>query len=110
MDQAILDFVQFVNNYACRYGEDHHWSSVVVKLDEEIKSGFPPRRNYNTQQNKFHSIDLKKLIKDIHNYSDFLDWWQSRNMPKHLNKVLVKTILNLNPPESVKNALIFIML
>jgi len=97
MDQAILDFVQFVNSM----------ENSVVKLDEGLEQVLE-LKNWNKSQ--FHTINLKVLIKDIEKYKTFIDWWKSRNLTKHLNNVLVKTLLNQNPPESVKHALIFIML
>lgn len=97
MDQAMQDLVEFVNNM----------ENTVVKLDEGLDEVMGLK---NWKKRQFHTINLKTLIKDIQNYPTFLDWWKSRNLTKHLNNVLVKTLLNQNPPESVKHALIFIML
>ena len=97
MDQAIQDFVQFINSM----------ENAVVKLEEGVDQVMELK---NWKNRQFHTINLKVLIKDIENYPTFLDWWKSRNLTKHLNNVLVKTILNQNPPDSVKHNLIFIML
>lgn len=97
MDQAIQDFVQFVNNI----------ENPVVQLQEELHENIS-LRNWNKRT--FRTMNLSTLIRDIQNYPTFFDWWKSLNLTKHLNNVLVKTILNQNPPDSVKHALIFIML
>ena len=62
-------------------------------------------------QNMFHTINLKTLTKDIQNYTNFTDWWKSKNLTKHLNNVLIKTLLGLEElPESAKHALYIMML
>lgn len=93
----IEDFVRFVNNM----------NNPVVELHEELHENIS-LKNWNKRT--FSTINLKILTKDIKNYSSFLDWWKSLNLTSHLNNVLIKTILNQNPPESVKHALIFMML
>lgn len=57
-----------------------------------------------------HTIDLKTLTKDTRLHHDFREWWKSKNMPKHLNNTIIKTILNTNPPENIRTALLFMML
>lgn len=94
----IEDFVRFIDNM----------NDPVVELYEELQDNTIILKNWNRRT--FRTINLKTLTKDIKNYSSFLDWWKSLNLTSHLNNVLVKTILNQNPPESVKHALIFIML
>lgn len=96
MDMAIKEFVEFVNNM----------ENPVVKLNQDLKRiGL---KNFPTQP--FHSINFHVLIKNIESHETFLDWWKSKNLTKHFHNVLIKTILNQNPPESVKHALIFMML
>lgn len=95
-DQPIKDFVDFVNNL----------ENPTVKLETSL----PRNALKHWPQEPFHSIDLKILIKDIHKYKQFVDWWESRNMTPHLRNNIVKTILNINPPESVRNILLLIML
>ena len=58
----------------------------------------------------YHTIDLPTLTKDIGNFQDFRDWWKSKNMPKHLNNTIALTIIGLEPPENIKNAMLFLML
>lgn len=58
----------------------------------------------------YHTIDLLTLAKDIGNFQDFREWWKSKNMPKHLNNTIALTIIGLNPPENIKNAMLFLML
>lgn len=88
MDTAIQDFVQFVENMP----------NSVVKMENDSEHGV------------FHTINLRKLIENIEDYETFPKWWKSKNLTKHLNNVLIKTILKTNPPESVKHSLIFMML
>lgn len=96
-DQAIVDFIEFVNNL----------DKPVVKLEVRIV-----RENQLKKwpQEPFHTINLKMFIKDINNYQKFVDWWASKNMTPHLRNIIVKTILNINPPESVRNTLLLMML
>lgn len=54
----------------------------------------------------FRSIDLKTLTKNVKNYSSINDWMKSLNLTNHLKKNIITTILNNNPPESVKNELL----
>lgn len=58
----------------------------------------------------YHTINLRGLAKDIGNFQDLREWWKSKNMPKHLNNTIALTIIGLNPPENVKNAMLFLML
>jgi hypothetical protein len=57
-----------------------------------------------------YPINLKVLTSDIKNFHDFREWWKSKNMPRHLNNTIALTIIGLNPPESIKNAMLFLML
>lgn len=88
MNTAIQDFVDFVENMP----------NPIVRMENECKDGI------------WHTINLTTLIKNIQDYKTFPDWWMSKSLTKHLNNVLIKTILKTNPPESVKHSLIFMML
>jgi hypothetical protein len=57
-----------------------------------------------------YKIDLKTLTKHIINYNSLQSWLQSKNLTDHLQKNIIKAILNTNPPESVRNELLSIML
>lgn len=65
---------------------------------------------YNFGKATYHTINLKGLAKDIENFSDFRDWWKSKNMPPHLNNKIALTILELNPPENIRHTMLFLML
>lgn len=80
--EVIQEFIEFIENL----------ESSIVKLH-----GSGPA---------FRSIDLKILTKNIKNYSSINDWMKSFNLTSHLKKNIITTILNNNPPESVKNELL----
>lgn len=65
---------------------------------------------HNPEGKPFHSIDLMTLAKDLHEYDDLQEWWRGKNMPKHLNDTVAKTILALGPPEDIRAAILFLML
>lgn len=54
----------------------------------------------------YRTINLKVFIKNINQWESFHDWWKSKNMTPYLNKNVIKSIINVNPPDSVKNVLI----
>lgn len=56
------------------------------------------------------TIRLRTLAKDVEMFHDFREWWKSKNMPPHLSNAIAKAILGQNPPENVRNALLFLML
>jgi hypothetical protein len=56
------------------------------------------------------TIDLRTLTKDIGNFQDLREWWKSKNMPGRLNNTIALTIIGLDPPENIKNAMLFLML
>lgn len=56
------------------------------------------------------TINLMTLTKDLLQYDDFRRWWKSKNMPPHLNNAIANTILDLNPPDNIKSAMLFMML
>lgn len=88
-DLAIQEFSDFVDNM----------KNPIVKLYEEQSS------------NLFHTINLKTLTKDIRNHTNFREWWEGKNLTKHLNNVLIKTLLGLEGlPKSVEHALYIMML
>lgn len=58
----------------------------------------------------YQTIELMTLAKDLLEHPDLLAWWKSKNMPKHLNDTVAKTILALDPPEEIRAAILFIML
>lgn len=58
----------------------------------------------------YHTINLKVLTKDIKDFESFQTWWKSKNLPDHLHKTLVKTLLKINPPDNVKNELLAMMI
>jgi hypothetical protein len=74
--------------------------------------GTPEQTVYSENLDKkiFHKIDLKILCKDVKNYDNLQDWLKSKNAPKYLLKNIIITIINLNPPENVKNQLLSILL
>ena len=65
---------------------------------------------HNFAKTTYHTIDLLTLTNDIGNFQDFRDWWRSKNMSKHLNNTIALTIIRLDPPENIKNAMLFLML
>ncbi|NBT57262.1 hypothetical protein EBT16_00600 [bacterium] len=70
----------------------------------------PTVQIHNFGKATYHTINLKGLTKGIENFHDFREWWKSKNMPRHLNNTIALTIIGLNPPESIKNAMLFLML
>jgi hypothetical protein len=68
------------------------------------------RFNLNRSKATWHSINFKKFTANIHEYESFTEWWQSKNMTENLNNIIAKTLLEQNPPEKVKQALLFVML
>jgi hypothetical protein len=58
----------------------------------------------------YRTIDLRTLAKDLHQHPDVLSWWKGKNMPRHLNNTAAQTILDLNPPENIRAAMIFLMM
>lgn len=77
--EVIQEFVDFIENL----------ESSLVKLH-----GSGP---------VFRSIDLRILTKNIKNHYSIHDWIQNLNLPNHLKKNIILTILENNPPENVKN-------
>jgi len=70
----------------------------------------PTVQIHNFGKATYHTIDLKVLTKNIEKFQDLRDWWKSKNMTPHLNNTIALTIIGLNPPESIKNAMLFLML
>ena len=70
----------------------------------------PTVQLHNFGKSVYHTIDLRTLTKDIGNFHDFMEWWKSKNMTKHFNNTIALTILGLDPPEDIKNAMLFLML
>ena len=70
----------------------------------------PPVQLHSFGKAVYHTIDLPTLTKDIGNFQDLREWWKSKNMPKHLNNTIALTIIGLDPPEDIKNAMLFLML
>ena len=58
----------------------------------------------------FGSINLKTLTKDIINYNSLQVWLKNKNIPNYLQANIIKSILKMNPPESVRNELLSLML
>lgn len=56
------------------------------------------------------TMNLETFTKDIQRFSDLREWWKSKNMTPHLNKVVAQAILDQNPPEAVRDSLLFLML
>jgi hypothetical protein len=54
----------------------------------------------------YRSMNLKVFIKNINQWESFHDWWKSKNMTPYFNKNVIKSILSVGPPDSVKNILI----
>lgn len=65
---------------------------------------------HNFGKARYHTVDFRILTKDIMKYDDFILWWRGMNMTPHLNNTIALTILGLGPPESIKNAMLFLML
>jgi len=82
----------------------HEFTAFIESLPD------PTVQLHNFGKAVYHTIDLRTLAKDIGNFGDFMEWWKSKNMPKHLNNTIALTILGLNPPENIKNAMLFLML
>lgn len=80
-----MDFVQGLENPTVQIHQDH--SKAV-----------------------FRTINLLTLTKDLLQYDDFRKWWKSKNMPPHLNNLIAQTILDQNPPEDIRAAMLFMML
>lgn len=59
---------------------------------------------------RYRTIDLNTLAKDLPEHPDLLSWWKGKNMPKHLNDTVAKTILEQNPPPNVRAAMLFLMM
>lgn len=57
-----------------------------------------------------HTINLMTLTKDILQHEDFRRWWKGKNMPPHLNNTIARTILDLDPPENIRAAMMFMIL
>jgi len=66
--------------------------------------------NPNIELYELGSIDLKILTKDIINYNSLQSWLKNKSLTDHLQKNIIKAILNINPPESVRNELLSLML
>ena len=56
------------------------------------------------------SIDLIVLTQDICRFKTIKEWIDSKNLPKHFKKTILITLLEINPPENVKNELISLCL
>jgi hypothetical protein len=60
--------------------------------------------------NPGRTIDLQTLARDLPDHDSLLSWWKGKNMPPHLSNTVAKTILELNPPEDVRAAMLFLMM
>lgn len=56
------------------------------------------------------TINLLVLAKDLPDHDSLLSWWKGKNMPPHLGKNVAKTILELEPPENIRAAILFLMI
>lgn len=65
---------------------------------------------HNPEGKPLHSIDLQTLAKDLPEHPDLFSWWKGKNMPKHLNNTVAQTILDLDPPENIRAAMLFLMM
>jgi hypothetical protein len=82
----------------------HEFAAFIDSLPD------PTVQLHNFGKANYHTINLKSLTKDIENFQDLREWWKSKNMPKHINNTIALTILGLEPPEDIKNAMLFLML
>lgn len=57
----------------------------------------------------FKSIDLNILVKDAGDEPLHL-WWEKKKMTPRLSKIIAMTLLSLDPPEEIKNAILLTML
>ena len=58
----------------------------------------------------YRTIDLQILTKDLPEHPDILSWWKGKNMPRHLGKTVAQTILDLDPPDDIRAAMLFLMM
>lgn len=65
---------------------------------------------HNPEGKPLHSIDLHTLAKDLPGHHSLLDWWRGKNMPRHLNNTVAMTILEQDPPEDIRAAMLFLMM
>ena len=70
----------------------------------------PTVQLHNFGKATYHTINLRGLAKDIGNFQDLMEWWKSKNMPKHLNNTIALTIIGLKPPENIRAAMLFLMM
>lgn len=61
-------------------------------------------------QPALQTLDLGVLTNDIRRFGNLREWWKSKNMNPRLNKVVAQAILDQNPPEAVRDSLLFLML
>lgn len=59
---------------------------------------------------RYRTIDLRTLTKDLPGHESLLAWWRGKNMPPHLSNTVAQTILELNPPENIRAAMLFLMM
>lgn len=69
----------------------------VVQLHDQVKA-------------IYGTIDLRILTKNLTEHPDVLSWWKGKNMPRHLNNIVAQTILDLDPPDDIRAAMLFLMM
>ena len=78
--------------------------SFIDSLEEKTV-----RFDFNRSKTTWNSIDLRRFTADINEYKSFTEWWQSKRNVVKIN-IMARMLLDLNPPEKVKQALLFVML
>ena len=66
-----------------------------------VKFGDPPI---------FAAINLVTLTSDLLEFKTIKDWLDSKNMPDHLRKNIIKALISIEPPENARNELIIMIL
>lgn len=55
-------------------------------------------------------INLVTLTSDLLEFKTIKDWLDSKNMPDHLRKNIIKALISIEPPENARNELIMMIL
>ena len=73
----------------------------VRQIPPMVKFGDPPI---------FAAINLVTLTSDLLEFKTIKDWLDSKNMPDHLRKNIIKALISIEPPENARNELIIMIL
>jgi hypothetical protein len=96
---TIQEFINFIEGLDDPNIELYEQGHIARSIQPKIPPNTP-----------FHSINLKILTKDIINYNSLQSWLKNKSLTDHLQNNIIKAILKINPPESVRNELLSIML